>query len=131
MLEKFLLLFLDCTKEERYRNSQRAAERVSYFAIPHCHLRHWSIAQGCRSSNVFTTTWNGRRHYIVIDDDNVYGPSMVDSYTYFSLKYPDAVFTANPFDPITTFGFPSVKAIDDHCSDRATSSRVFLGMLQE
>lgn len=50
---------------------------------------------------------------IVIDDDNVYGPSMVDSYTYFSLKYPNAVFTATHLTHITTFGFPSVKAIDD------------------
>lgn len=48
---------------------------------------------------------------IVIDDDNVYGRSMVDTFAYFSLRYPNGAFTSTALQHITAFGFPPVLPI--------------------
>lgn len=47
---------------------------------------------------------------IVMDDDSVYAPSMINSLVYFSLMVPEGVINTSPFmDSLQLFGLPPVK----------------------
>lgn len=50
---------------------------------------------------------------VVIDDDNVYGSSLADSFAYFCKKYPKCIFATSILDFINFYGLPPVNSEAD------------------
>ena len=64
---------------------------------------------------------------VVIDDDNVYGPSLADSFAYFCKKYPRSIFASSILDFINFYGLPPVHSETDEFLRRINVIEGFCG----